>query len=238
MNNTTTSILLVEGESDKLFFDCLLKYLNKESSATKVDAISFQKIEGSDEKKITAAFKSNRTDLRTNQITHLGIVLDIDDYSKAERILQINNAIKLSLSEYNVPEFTEDIKTVNFDINGKRKISFSYFLIADNSGKGNLESLLQNIVITEPTAANCLNEWLTCTKKNGINIKESDFLKFWRDVYVRYDYCADKQLSKHASENCTFEKSLVNMLIDEKAKAWNFEAETLKELRTYLSQFI
>jgi citrate lyase gamma subunit len=212
--------------------------LSKGDSATEVIEIDYEKIGGSDEKKIALSLKNIRTNIRTNPITHLGIILDIDSYSSLQRIEQVNTAIINSLYEYNIEPFTNERREIQINVSEKRSIAFSTLFIKEKTGKGNLESLFQEIVTTAPVAANCLTQWKTCCNENGVKIKESDFMKFWREVYIRYDYCKDKELNKHAADNCTFEKALDNMLIEGKPKAWDYEAEVLQELKSYLSKFI
>lgn len=238
MNSNFKHILFVEGESDERFFKTLIQYSqNREDINTSVQSIDFSKIGGSDEKKMEIAFRSIRTDLRNGNINSLGIIIDIDSYSLAERIEHINSAAVEAFGDYQFSNFSEVITQINLKPNNAIEIPFSYQIIKDENGKGNIETLLQNLVTQNPIAANCLEEWRKCATANGVKIKQSDFSKFWKEVYIRYDYCSNKELAKHAVDNCTFEKSLNNMLIDEKPKAWNFEHDSLADLRNYLNQF-
>lgn len=238
MNSNIKHILFVEGESDEKFFKTLLQYSQKkEDINTSVQAINFSKIGGSDEKKLIATFKSIRTDLRNGNINSVGVIIDIDNYSLEQRIEQINNAANQAFNDYQFTNFSATINSVQLKPNNIVSIPFSFQIIKDVTGQGNLETLLQNIVTQNPIAASCLEDWKNCAAAKGVKIKQSDFAKFWKEVYVRYDYCSNKELAKHAAENCTFEKSLENMLIEAKPKAWNFEHDTLKDLRNYLNQF-
>jgi hypothetical protein len=247
VSNDKKSILLVEGTNDELFFTALMKYeLIKEGKEYNKDfnniiavesQVDFSLIYGSDIKKIAATFQAIKSSFRTDKITNVGIILDIDNYDLETRLKHINDAVKISLSEFNIPPFTTKTDVVQFAATPKRNIYFSYFLLKNKAGIGNVEMLLKDIITNSPIAADCLNNWKECVSNNKIKIKPSDFQKEWTKFYVRYDYCNDRELNKHASENCTIEKALNNMVIEDKPKAWDFESETLNPLKLYLTQF-
>ncbi len=79
--------------------------------------------------------------------------------------------------------------------------------------------------------------WYDCAIENGRKIRKSDYLKFWREVYIRYDYCSEKELLKHANENCTTDNSFDNLFIIGKTKAWNFDEPILNDLKQFLVTF-
>lgn len=240
MNKDLHSILLVEGSNDKYFFEALLKYLKVPDSRTDVNSIvEYPKIGGCDIKSITNALSTLKTDLRNKPVERLGIILDIDDSSVKDRIHLINDAVNnSSISEFGIPIFSAENQSVVFKVNEYRSITFNIYFIKDKNGKGNLESLLQSIITVEPLAADCLEQWKKCAEANKRSVKQSDFLKEWIKFYLRYDYCNPRELNRHVSDNCTVEKSLTNMSVDDKPKAWNFESDLLDDLKKYLSNFL
>ncbi len=234
-NKEINNILLVEGESDIKFFEALIKYISIAIKSIDINKLKIDIINGSDAKKLGFALKSLETDIKSSPLQNLGIVLDLDEYSEDDRIGQV----KIVLQEiFGFGKLTEIDKN-NFEliVNPQKTVKISCYFI-ENELVTNLELLLQAIATENPIAATCLQQWYNCSIKAGRKIRKSDYLKFWRDVYIRYDYCSDKNLLKHASENCTLEKSFDNLFIDGKKHAWNFDHVILDSLKKYLTIFI
>jgi hypothetical protein len=239
VGNNIKNIILVEGTNDKIFISGLLRFLKDDN--TEVDQIvSFDYFEGSDVKIITNKLKVIIPTLLNSPIEKLGIVLDIDNFSTVERLAHINEAMKIAFVNFDFEEFSIDNNLANIQVNDFRIISISYYLMQNQTGKGNTESLLKEIVIASPLSADCLALWNDCSNEHGRKISESQFLKEWINFYIRYDYCSDKKLSKHAKDNCNLEKSIENIFIDEKPKAWDFSKniDSLNNLKEYLKRFI
>lgn len=233
-NNVIKKYLLIEGETDERFLKSLFRHISNINPQINPGEVSFRVIGGSDLKKLSFELGELRADLRNKPIQKIGIVLDIDTSSKDEKTKLI-----LSVLE---KVFGDDLKKkdngVSIYINEQRSVIVSFHFIEDIAGINNLERLLQSAVNVAPTAADCLKSWYDCTQQKGLKVSNSDYLKRWIDIYIRHDYCSDKELKKHAVDNCTFEKSLDNMFIDGKLKAWNFDAESLKPLNAFLTNFL
>ncbi len=228
------NILLVEGESDIKFFEALIKYISKTN--TSIDLLNFKidTINGSDNKQLRFAIKSLETDIKNSPIHNFGIVMDLDEYSIEDRFAQI----KTVLSEVFGSENLTEVDKNNFDlkINDKKSIRVTCHFI-ESDLVTNLELLLKEITTVDTIAADCLKQWFDCAIAAGRNIRKSDYLKFWREIYIRYDYCSNPTLLKHASDNCTTEKSFNNLFIEGKLQAWNFDNTILDNLKNYLSTF-
>ncbi len=234
-NKEPTNILLVEGNSDIKFFETLIQYTNIEIMNFEIaDYIKFDSIGGSDFDITEKAIKSLVTDLRKNPIQNFGIIMDLDEYNNADRFKQIQSIFINIFGEEAIKQKSES--ELFLRINDKKNILVSCYFIEDNIVT-NLELLLKSITTIEPIAANCLSNWYDCVKASERNIRRSDYLKFWREVYIRYDYCSDKKLLKHAADNCTVDKSYSNLLIEDKKKAWNFDHEILNKLKEFLKKF-
>lgn len=231
------NILLVEGNSDVLFYETLLKYeLNK--STQDAHGCIINSIGGSDSEILKKALISLITDLKSKPIKKIGIVLDLDNYTVEERFKSTQEAIKTVFGSENIESINAEYLSLKYNLNASRTVEIFCYFINDYSQATNLEELLKSLVTTEPIAANCLSAWLDCCKANDRKIKNSDFQKFWRETYIRYDFCANKKLNKHAVENCTIEKSFHNMLLPDTQKhAWDFESPNLEKLRVFLRQF-
>ncbi len=238
MNKDTQSILLVEGTTDEWFIQSLLTYIVPPQNKTiDVQHIFLDKLYGSSENDLIKKLKSLKTDLRNKPIKQIGIILDKDEHSVSDRLALINNAILKA--EIPVLPLTETVSQVNFDINSSRTISISYFIINDSQAKGNVETLLSEIITADPKSAECLKIWQDCSSTQGVIVKQSDYLKEWIKVYLRYDYCLQNKLQNHAGDYCTLEKSFENMNKESPAnKAWDFDAAILKDLKSYLIGFL
>lgn len=236
MSNDKKFILFVEGASDIKFFESYINYLGQ-SVPINLKNFKFQSIGGSDDKSITNALRSNLGDINSNPISTIGIILDLDDLTKAARQKQINDALINVFSNEKLSAGENEFH-LNVDYSENKNIKVVSHFIDEFDNVNNLEELLMTLVMTNPIAAKCLSSWKDCCDKNDRKITASEFSKFWREVYVRFDYCADQNLKKHAVDNCTVEKSYLNMLVPEKPKAWNFDSEYLGPVKTFLTKFI
>ncbi len=233
-NKEIKNILLVEGDSDSKFFQTLIKYLGITNAILNFDLLRFDAIGGSDKKLLEFSIRSLEVDLRSNPIEKFGIVLDLDDYENDSRFKQVHEILIKIFGEQNV--LNNNDNSFNVKLNDLKTILVDCHFI-ENDLVTNLELLLKEIVTQDPLAANCLKHWFDCAINSGRKIRKSDYLKFWREVYVRYDYCSNPDLRKHSVENCTTEKSFDNMFIDGKPQAWNFESPLLNNLKTFLASF-
>jgi hypothetical protein len=233
-NTIIENILLVEGESDIKFFDSLIKFMELTKPEIDPQILKFDTINGSDNKSLTLAIKSLEVDIRNSPIKNFGIIMDLDEYSNENRVDQIQKVLIDIFGSNNVT--ITDKNNFNLTVNTQKTIHIYCYFIQDQI-VNNLELLLQNIVTEKPIAANCLKYWKECVDKSDRKVRNSDYLKFWREIYIRYDYCANKELLKHASENCTTDKSYENMLIETKKKAWDFDKSELDDLKVFLSKF-
>ncbi len=238
MESEINSILIVEGTTDAQFIEAIIRDIHPNHRTLDVLGIVFDKLYASDVSALTKKLLSLQTDLRAKPITKLGIILDKDDYSMTDRINMLNQAFVAAY--YSIQPFTATINQIVYDINSKRSIDISYFIVKDGNDKGNIETLLTEIVNFPKNAADCLEVWKKCCESKGINIKSSDYYKEWIKFYLRYDYCLTNKnkLAKHASEYCTPEKSFENMNKDEIPKPWDFKHPVLDELKTYLQKFL
>jgi hypothetical protein len=233
-NKEVNSILLVEGESDIKFFEALIKYVNKTNTTINLSNFKIDTINGSDNKKLRLAIKSLETDIKNSPVQNFGIIMDLDEYSNEDRVSQVKTVLAELFGIENLEEI--DANNFNLKINDKKTIKVTCHFI-ENDLVTNLEQLLKAIATENPIAANCLEHWFNCATVAGRKIRTSDYLKLWREIYIRYDYCSNTKLLKHASENCTTGKSFDNLFIEDKPQAWDFENAVLNNLKEYLSTF-
>jgi hypothetical protein len=233
-NKDINNILLVEGESDIKFFEALIKYVSKTNASLNLANIKIDTINGSDNRLLRLAIKSLETDIKNSPIKNFGIIMDLDEYSSEDRFAQVKTVLTELFGIENLVEI--DANNFNLKINDKKTIKVTCHFI-ENDLVTNLELLLKAIATENPIAANCLELWFNCATAAGRKIRTSDYLKLWREIYIRYDYCSNPKLLKHASENCTTGKSFDNLFIEGKPQAWDFENTVLDDLKNYLSTF-
>lgn len=227
------NLLIVESENDKYFIEALINYMKisniKVSNGTICRIDDYECMEGLSETKLTEVFNAAVNQAKKKGVKRLGIVIDQDDKSIAERIGLVNKVIANSLNIENVLQDTGKLYSIPFN---NRKIDIGLCLTNVN-GKGELETVLKAIKIGTSIYADCLKSWQDCLVKNGINgskgIKQKDFDKFWVQVFIRFDACSKKD-QKQAGRKCNTQISMNKPL-------WNFGAECLSEMRQFLKFF-
>jgi len=91
------NILIVEGDSDKFFFDALIRKMNitAELEAQPFCNIDdYECLEGDSLNKLIGALDALKMQARKNDIQRIGIIIDRDTKTEAQRLERINEAIK------------------------------------------------------------------------------------------------------------------------------------------------
>jgi hypothetical protein len=223
------NILIVESKNDKCFFQSVIKHLNCNIEIE--DPIfldeDYRDMDRLDSKKLTNALKDLKADIQKEDIERVGIIIDIDRASEAERVKFINDCIikvfPAAIPLDRVNHFI-DLKFEDYQVQ-----LACYFTNVD--GQGELETVLKAIKSKNSTYADCLESWRECLKKNGKEITDKDFDKFWVANYARYDTCTKKE-DKQAGRKCTLAAALQT-----KAFIWNLEHPILIELKVFFRLF-
>jgi hypothetical protein len=186
------NILIVESENDQYFIEALAK--KSENQIWHIDKFEHSNL---DEKKLSTKIGSALT---TDGVQKIGILLDMDEATEKDRIALINRCLKKAFQD----NFDEIIsvtlsKTSEFVTVYKDEftpVQISCFFTNVNE-KGELETILKEIAKENAVFANCLLEgWKTCFEEKGKkiakkgeqgDITEKELLKFWVDVYKRFD---------------------------------------------------
>lgn len=151
-----SSLILVEGDSDKNFFEAIIEYIGQD---TRVDSPvcstdECELMDGKDDLK--NKLESIKRDAMKHDIDKVGIILDANSVGVKQREEEIKERILEVFGENPEIEFSNHI--VNID------------------GKGELESLQKVIKSQQSLYADCLNSFQNCLPA-GKKIRQKEFDK-------------------------------------------------------------
>lgn len=225
------NLLIVESENDKYFVEALIDHINinslEVSNGVICDIDDYECLDGLSSKKLVYVLRAVKSKAKKDNISNLGILIDLDEKTVEERLELVNNSIKEVFPSENIISKENDFTV--FQIDKFQNINIAvYFTKVD--GAGELETILKEIKSLESPYADCLSSWQDCLINNGIRdgngLKKKDFDKFWIQVYIRYDACSRRE-QKQAGRKCSTHVSMRKAI-------WNFEHECLIELKCFL----
>jgi len=190
----------------------------------------YESLEGLSETKLITTLKALEADLQKRDIEKIGIIIDIDNYSEAERLEFVNECIQ-QVFESETLSSTKQFIDICGD-NGTNAKLACYF--TNVGGKGELETLLKAIKAIESPHADCLNSWKTCIESQGQQIDRKGFDKFWVSIYLRYDTCS-KQDRKQAEKKCSM--SRFDHVMKHKKDIWDWNNPALEDLKEFFTLF-
>jgi uncharacterized protein YqgV (UPF0045/DUF77 family) len=223
------NILIVESNNDKYFFQSVIKHLNYdiEVEAPIFADEDYRSMEGLDSSKLTKVLKDLKADIQKEDIDRVGIIIDIDLHSEADRIKFINDCLIKVFPEAVPLDRVNQFIDLNFD---DYQVQLAcYFTNVD--GQGELETVLKAIKSQDSTHADCLESWRECLTIKNKEITDKKFDKLWITNYIRYD-TSTKDDNKHAATNLT-----LNYALENKPFIWNLEHPTLDELKAFFMLF-
>lgn len=156
-----------------------------------------------------------------------GVILDANHEGIPSRLNVINHAVKKIFGDQ------ERLANQNGRISMDHETVILSAHILNLGGGGELEDVLRRIANQETYGtgyADCLESWFQCIEAKGKTLPEKEKNKLWLQLYARYDACNKGQESS-AEKNCDDESVL------QKHSAWNYDHESLRELRDYLEHF-
>ncbi len=202
-----SSLILVEGNSDKVFIEALIAHINKDipvdipiCSTDSCDVLG-----GKDEleKKLTAIKRTAKKE----GIDKIGIILDANSVGVEARKAEVQAKVDSVFA--NDPPVELSIHILHID------------------GKGELETILKSIKTKDSTHADCLDKFQDCLP-NDDKLTEKEFLKRWVYYYQVYDNCSSrdrKQISKKCNDEASMKKGI-----------YDFDANVLDDLKGFLNK--
>ena len=226
-----SNIVIVESKNDAIFMQAMVDQLNCDIQVDKPIYIDdYERLEGLSETKLITTLKALEADLQKRDIEKIGILIDIDNYSEAERLEFVNECIQQVFESENLSS-TKQFINICGDNGTKAKLA-CYF--TNVGGKGELETLLKAIKARESPHADCLNSWKTCIERQGKQINQKGFDKFWVSIYLRYDTCSDNE-QQQAGRKCTM--SGFDYVMKHKKDIWNWDNPALDDLKEFFTLF-
>ena len=219
------NILVVESHNDKFFIESLLAYLQRVDIEVSLPICSideYECLDGLSETKLVDRLVNLRIESDKRGIEKIGIMIDADTKGVATQLSLVNTALEKAKFNVQLPD------TNIWVDDDSQALSISCHVL-NVAGFGELETVLKLIKSGDSVFADCLETWRNCLQSQAKTISDKDFDKFWVSIYQRFD-CCDKKEKKQAQRKCSFEASM-------KKPIWNFEHESLAELKDYLSSF-
>lgn len=222
-----SNLLIVEGESDKLFINRLLQEVNLsaeiEVGTPICDIKDYECLNGLSSTRLIQKMKEISIEIEKRGIERIGILVDADNRGIQDRLTLINDSLKKFDSTIHIDRVNCWVNSPAFDVN----ISCH---VLNVGGYGELETLLRKIKCGDSTFADCLTSWKECLQQNNKHLTDKEFDKFWVQIYQRYDSCSKKE-KKQAGRKCNFKKSLEKNI-------WDFSSPHLDDLKEYLKSFV
>jgi len=227
-----SNIVIVESKNDAFFMQALVEQLNCDIQVEKPIYIDdYEGLEGLSETKLITTLKALEADLQKRDIEKIGIIIDIDNSSEQERLKFVDRCIKQVFQAESLSS-TKQFIDICTDHGTKAKLA-CYF--TNFEGKGELETLLKAIKARESPYADCLDSWRSCIKeKEGKEIKQKYFDKFWVSIYLRYDTCS-KQDQKQAERKCSMWG--FDYVMEHKKDIWDWDNPALDDLKEFFTLF-
>ena len=224
------NVLIVESENDQYFVEALITHLNYQEINV-VDPIcavdDYKCLGGLSLKRLKEALFYLKDEVQTaNGIQKIGIILDRDNETEANRLELVNTAIQAIFETDQSFSSTSELITIDIDSDSQVKMA-CYFTHVE--GKGELETVLKAIKNQDSTYADCLFHWKDCLEEQGKPIKEKEFDKLWVNFYQRFD-CCDKKDRYQAARKCNPEASM-------KKGIYNLDSPVLDDFKQFLSLF-
>lgn len=238
----THTIFIVEADNDKAFINLMLQTLGilgpEVRTLHSMSIETLHLVEGSEDRgktALAARLGQVKNQLRMGKyenVSHIGIILDIDappDWTYDKNVALIRKSVGKIMGVY--PDFSEEGQPISVNANVFGEIiplTFSFYLMKDSSGTGNLDTVLKAIAKGGNAATKCLEELSQC-----VNGKQKtplgNFEKQWIHFYLRG--AADKDQKED------WERRQHEIIRDRGADLFNLDHETIAPLRAYLAQF-
>ncbi|MEG4201300.1 DUF3226 domain-containing protein [Microcoleus sp. Pol12A5] len=225
-----SNIVIVESKNDAIFMKAMVEKLNCDIEIEPPIYIDYESLEGLSETKLINTLKALEADIQKRDIEKIGIIIDIDNYSEAERLEFVNECIQQVFESETLSSTKQFIDI--FGDNGTKAQLACYFTNVE--GIGELETLLKAIKARESPHADCLNSWQTCIESQGKQIDRKGFDKFWVSIYLRYDTCSDKE-EKQAGRKCSM--SGFDYVMERKNDIWDWNNPALDDLKEFFKLF-
>jgi hypothetical protein len=168
---TKKSILLVEGEDEKNFFDKLLK-----SKSLEINDV--QCISAGGEKSFKARFGNLSREEAFRYVNKIAFIRDAEKNEAYSALDSIKSAVKSAKTNTGfdiecISSLTDNVKDIVKD-----KMRCGVYIMPDNKNSGALENLCIKYMKTEPIH-NCVEGYIRCAQSNGAILKNKSKAKIF-----------------------------------------------------------
>lgn len=227
-----SNILIVESKNDKIFMEALISQLNYD---IKVDAPicinDYECLNGLSKESLTGALKELKAEIQKKDIQKVGVIIDIDNHTREERIDFVNDSINNVFHNEGKLLTTGTFLDIPIEDGESLKLA-CYFTNVD--GKGELETVLKSIKAKDSIYADCLDSWKFCIENKGKKINQKEFDKFWISTYLKFDTCSKKEKGR-SEKKCSM--AGFDYIMTEKREIWDFSHPILDDLKIFLQLF-
>jgi len=239
------NVLIVESKNDKVFVEAMIRSIGANTAInTQVDSPicnidSFECLDGLDETKLKIKILDILSDISKpgRAIQKLGILLDLDQKTSADRLDLVNSSIEKAflenknLSVKDLFSRINQLEKIVIDDDTQLELACHF---TNYGGRRELETVLKNIKTQASDFADCLDAWRICLQDAGKTISDKDFDKFWISNYIRFDTCSNHD-RRQADRKCSV-RNLEYVLVN-KPGIFHFNAASLSDMRDFLNLF-
>jgi hypothetical protein len=220
--NNIDTLLFVEGPNDKGFVSAFIK-LKLPTLDANVKIVSMDGLGN-----FAKSLKSFEADIKNKGIKSVGIIIDKDNKTQAEKIAFVNGIFK-ETDLFKEVLIDEKSLQLLLPVNKHRTVTVSLFLMQDSNGQGELIDLLKEIKLSSSETADCI---IACIKQKEDSEKVR--LDDWLHFYLKWDSSTKKE--REVSNKIGLDKTETKERLD---KIFDLDAENnaFQNLKNYLKLF-
>jgi hypothetical protein len=218
--------IFVESHNDRMFVQAVAQNIGISMN----DDSFYPKNIGETPTNITTFIKDNLSEIQTGKIDKIGIIIDLDEVTIAERLNFVNKGVNDAFEGTPILSFTAENQLQSIDIQENKIEIVCYFMKVGS--RGHLDTVLKEIACKSSDYADCLIEYRKCIEAKKLKYTQSDFEKYWVDQYIRQDTCTKKEQGQRENK-CSMK--VFNVVLQK--GVFNLEHECLDNLKTFLKLF-
>jgi hypothetical protein len=227
VSSSVANVMIVESKDDQAFLEAIINHL-KESTHLTIAIFEFYILDGIEQENypsLEQRLKRLNNILIKDDIQKIGIVLDLDEQTRQERLAVVSQCIQRVFREAERIDDTQKL----FQLNASTNTQIGCYLLHVNE-KGELETVLREIKTQDSPYADCIEAWRSCFAQKNIDITRKKTDKLWLQNYIREDTSSQDEKRK-AGKYCNLSHALT------KKDIWNFDHGILNELKEFLRLF-
>jgi hypothetical protein len=227
VSRIVANVMIVESQDDEAFLRAIIEHINESNHLT-ITIVEFYILDGIERenyRSLEQRLKRLNNTLLKDDIQKIGIVLDLDEQTREERLALVSQCIQRVFREAVRIDDTQKLFQLNASTNTQIGCHFLHV-----NEQGELETVLREIKTQDSPHADCVEAWRFCLAQKNIDINRKKIDKLWIQNYIREDTPSQNE-KREAKKYCNLSHALT------KKDIWNFEHEVLNELKEFLQLF-